>query len=67
MMGEKIDFGIVTGAWLSGKSTISQHFGKQGMFVIDSKAIQEEIKKSYEELPEPPETVPVEAIAEKIQ
>lgn len=37
------------------------------MTIIDSKAIQEEIKKSYEELPEPPETVPMEAIIDKIK
>ena len=37
------------------------------MFIIDPKAIQEEIKKTYEEMPEPPEFVPMEAITEKIK
>lgn len=37
------------------------------MTIIDSKLIHDEIKKSYEELPEPPENVPTDAIIEKIK
>jgi len=65
-MGEKTNYGIVTGGWLSGKTTVCKHLATQGHFVIDSKVIQEEIKKSYEDLPEPPEFVPTYAIVEKI-
>lgn len=66
-MGEKIDYGVITGQWLSGKTTICKHYSNQGMFIIDSKAIHDDIKKSYEELPEPPESVPNEAITDKIK
>jgi len=67
MMGEKIDYGFITGKWLSGKTAICKHFANQGMTIIDPKLIHDEIKKSYEELPEPPETVPGEAISDKIK
>ena len=67
MMGQKIDYGFVTGKWLSGKTAICKHFANQGMTIIDPKLIHDEIKKSYEELPEPPETVPGEAISDKIK
>ena len=67
MMGDKLNYGIVTGPWLSGKSTVAKHLSAMGNMVIDSKAIQEEIKKSYEELPDPPESVPVSAVIDVIK
>ena len=67
MMGDKLNYGIVTGPWLSGKSTVAKHLAAMGNMVIDSKAIQEEIKKSYEELPDPPESVPVSAVIDVIK
>lgn len=67
MMGSKINYGILTGKWLSGKTSICKHYAQKGMTVIDHKAIHDEIKKTYEELPEPPETVPMEAITDKIK
>ena len=67
MMGSKINYGILTGKWLSGKTSICKHYAQKGMTIIDHKAIHDDIKKSYEELPEPPETVPMEAITEKIK
>lgn len=68
MMGDKISYGIVTGAWLSGKTTVCKYYGGLGtMLLIDPKAINEEIKKSYEELPEPPESVPLSAVVDKIK
>lgn len=39
MMGNKINYGILTGKWLSGKTAICKHFGNQGMTIIDPKAI----------------------------
>lgn len=37
------------------------------MTLIDHKAIHDDIKKTYEELPEPPEFVPIDAIIDKIK
>lgn len=67
MMGEKIDYGVLTGEWLSGKTTVCKHYSNLGFYIIDPKAIHDDIKKSYEELPEPPENVPNDAITDKIK
>lgn len=54
-MGDKINWGIIYGQWLSGKTTMCKHLGNQGYFVLDSKVTLEEIKKQYEEMENPPE------------
>ena len=67
MLGAKNDIIIVTGTWMSGKSTVCKYLQSSfGYQIVDYNQAVEEWKKRHEGDEEPPENIPIGEILEQL-